>query len=330
MSGHRVTPYEVTATRKHVKNEQEKGKPLLLASIAKDEALDLLDAVENHLLAVEPMVSADKSRTLLPIRALRSGDGVGMVFATDITGEREVVHDGTLPTRPVRFTKGKTDVTRFYSCSLLWRPPGGTRGLLLVHSPWSRGGSRNHILTLLQRAVDSEPAAKAKVRADAIIPASVLRRIVRNANATKITYAKQKRITSTFAKAATSSTSTQAEMDLVVKGSMTAPYRDALSNALRATANKDKDTLFTIRVGEGDEAREETFDDVTVEFETATGSKRYSMRDESIPTASYDQTSKINAIYFGLPENAVTWPDELLRDVIPLLTGIADEVRSEM
>jgi hypothetical protein len=326
MSGHRVTPFALTATKKFAR--EKKDEPILLASIGKDRTIDLLDAVDAHLTSVQPVARGDGSLTVQCLRTQRDGDYLSMIFAADVTGEREVVRDGVKQT--VVFTKGKDDVTRTYSAGLIWRPPGGTEGLLLVHSPWGRGGNRFQILTLLQRAVTAEEGAIAKVHADPIIPAKALDRILRNANATRITYVKSKRITSTMDG---SSQSTRAEMDLVVKGSDSIPYRDALARALKASANREK--LFTLQMPDEDdptEVRDETFDDVFIDIATGGGNKRYSMRRETIPTISKDLTPEINNIYFGLgnDDDAASWADGLLSEVPLYLKRFANEVQVDL
>ncbi len=99
MAGHLVTPYEVTVTRKHARTD--KRKPLLLASIGKDMTIDLLDAVETNLTLVEPLKSSDEARTVECVEVRRKVDALAMVFASDVSGEREVVHDGGAVGRPV-------------------------------------------------------------------------------------------------------------------------------------------------------------------------------------------------------------------------------------
>ena len=324
MAGHLVTPYEVTATRKHARSD--KDKPLILSSIGKGVTVDLLDAVESNVCQVEPLKSTDETRTVECVEVRRNGDAVAMVFASDISGEREVVHDAALPGRPVVFTKGSKHVTRFYSCCLLSRPASGTSGVLLVHSPWGRGGSKSQVVRLVQRAVDRTEGAKAKISADALIPAKALDRILRQARTTRITYTRSTGVTSTFGEEAPRA-SAPAEIDLVVKGSNSVPFRDALAAALRATKNREK--LFTVRVRD-DAAdggyREETFDDVAVDIATAGGVRRYSMREDSLPTMGFNLTSEINAVYYGLPEGGTDWPVQLLNGVLPHLETRLQEV----
>lgn len=325
MSGHMVTPYEFTATMKRVPKEQ-RDEELLLASIGKRVTVDLLDAVAPNITEIEPVKQTDGSWQMSCVRAKRSGDKVTMVFAIDQTGERELVLDGNDPARPVIFTKGTADVTRIYACGMLWRPADGTTGVLLLHSPWGRGGSRSKTLTLLQRAVNAVEGAQVQLHADPMIPAKVLARWLRQANATKIVYTKDKRIRSTFGDTDTAA-SAVAEMDLVVKGSASIPYRDALKAALRASANKDKFFTVTLREVDGDD-REETFDDVTVELDTGGGLKRYSMRNETVPTVSFNRTPEMNKIYFDLPDNKnATWPDELLANVGPEFDKVLQDVQ---
>lgn len=325
MAGHVVTPYEVTATRKFAR--KNKDTPLELASIGEGVTVDLLDAVDSNILGIEPLKSTDGSRRVTCAEMRRNNDTLAMVFAADVSGEREVVHDGADPARPVIFTKGDQDVTRFYSCCLLWRPAPGTAGILLVHSPWGRGGSRSQIVRLIQRAVDQTEGAKAKISADALVPAKILARILRQAKATKITYRRTTGITSTFGDAQERK-SAPAEIDLVVKGSGSIPYRDALAAALKATANREK--LFTVRVRNDDGGyREETFDDVAIDIPTAGGTRRYSMRDDTLPTIGFNLTPEINSIYYGLPDGGVGWPKLLLDGVVPLLQRRLTEVRTD-
>lgn len=326
MAGHIVTPYEVKAKRKHARTN--KDTLLLLASLATDRTVDFLDAVESNLVSVESLASTDGTRTVECVEVSRAGDALAMVFAADVSGEREVVHDGALPGRPVVFTKGNKHVTRFYSCCLLWRPPSGTSGILLVHSPWARGGSKAQVLKLVQRAVDCS-GAKAKISADPMIPAKALKRILRQANATKITYSRSTGVTSTFGENDVKA-SAQAEIDLVVKGSDSVPFRDALTRALKGTTNREK--LFTVSVRDGEDGgyKEETFEDVAIDITTPGGSRRYSMKDNTLPTMGFNLTPEFNNVYYGLPEGGSEWAAELLAGITPHLVRRAEEVRIDI
>ncbi len=319
MSGHRITPYEVTATRKRARKE-EKDHELLLASLSDSTTVDLLDVVQDHIVGAEPLVRDDKTWQLECVGVGRRKSSVSMVFAVDISGEREVIRDGSLPERPLAFTKDKKHVTRFYACALLWRSTAGTEGRLLVHSPWGRGGTRVQITKLLQRALDANLDAKTKLHSNPLVPAKMLKQFLDQAKNTKITYSKSKGIESTFGDT-TSSRSTRAEMDLIVKGSDTIPFRDALQSALKASASKD--SFFTIRLRNDEPPTgysEETFDDVYIDLETGGGIKRYSMAKDTIPTVSFDQTSRINGIYFDLPSDKPDeWAERLLAGVTPIL-----------
>lgn len=328
MAGHLITPYEVTATRKHAR--KEKDKLLLLASLGKDMTIDLLDAVETNLPKVEPLTSADGTRTVECAEVRRKGDALAMIFASDVSGEREVVHDGVAAGRPVVFTKGKKHVTRFYSCCLLFRPPSGTSGILLIHSPWGRGGSKSQVVLLIQRAIDQVEGAKAKISAAPMVPAKALERILRQANATKITYTRSTGVTSTFGEARRQA-SAPAEIDLVVKGSTSVPFRDALAAALRATKSREK--LFTVRVRDDDVDggyREETFDDVAIDITTPGGIRRYSMKQNTLPTMGFNLTPEINSVYFALPDGGADWPTQLLDGVVPHLEKRAREVLTDL
>jgi hypothetical protein len=330
MAGHMVTPYELTATRKHAR--KEKDEKLLLAAIGKDSVIDLLDAAEAHLTSVAPVVYSDKTRTVSAVAVARDGDALGMVFASDVSGEREVVHDGAVPGRPVVFTKHDKHVTRFYSCCLLWRPPSGDAGLLLMHSPWGRGGSKANVLALVQRAVDAEKGTKAKLHADPMIPAKALDRFLRKAEATKIVYTRSTGVRSSFDDNSTTQ-SARAEMGLVVKGTDTLPYRDALAKALKKNASRDK--LFTLRVRDEtseDGYREETFDDVYVDISTPGGNRRYSMKKDTIPTIGFNRTPEVNSVYYGLPDDDAdgSWASGLLEGVMPHLIKVVGEVQADL
>lgn len=307
MAGHTVTPYNVTAVRKHARAKETKEKALPLASIGKDAPVDLLDAVQARLLDVEPVVSGDSSQTFRPVAIERGtgmrSDRVAMLFATDVSGEREVVHDES-PERKVIFTKDGKHVTRFYSNCLLWRPADETAGVLLIHLPWGRGGSRAHVLKLMQRAVDATEGAKAKLRVDPMIPQKMLARWLRRANATRITYTRTTGVTTTFGQTRASA---QAELDLVVKGSATAGFRDALTKALQASASRDR--LFTLSVRDENAEgglREETFEDVSVDIPIAGGVRRYSMRDDTVPTVGFNMTPSSTTCTTACPRMPTT------------------------
>lgn len=324
MSGHMVTPYELTARRKRARGAQ-KNSHLLLASVSDEETIDLLDLVDTSILEIEPL-RRDDEWVLQCVGKQRQQDSLSLVFAVDVSGERESIRDRTKPGRPRVFDKGKDHIARFYATALLYRPPDGTEGRLLLHSPWGRGGTRTQVTKLLQNAANQEPKAKAQLETSAIVPRQIIERFLRNAKNTRITYTKPKGITSEFEGR---SHGTRAEMGLVVKGTDTIPYRDALQAALRSPRNRDG--LYTVRMRDdsSDDAgvyREERFDDVIIDLQTGTGLKRYSLRDQTIPTASFDLTSEINLIYYALPDDDDTdWANLLLQGVTPLLEhGLQD------
>ncbi len=80
MSGHRITPYEVTATRKRARRE-EKDHGLLLASLSDSKTVDLLDVVQDHIVGAEPLVRDDKTWQLECVGVGRQESSVSMVFA---------------------------------------------------------------------------------------------------------------------------------------------------------------------------------------------------------------------------------------------------------
>ncbi len=325
MASHLVTPYELTATRQRAR--KNKDTPLLLSALGQDVTVDLLDVVDANICSVEPYTNSDKTGSVRCVERIRSGDSISMVFDSGLSGQREVVHDGSDPNQPVVFTKNPTHVASSYSVCLLWRPPTGNSGILLMHSPWGRGGSKGQVLSLLQRAVNREELAKAKLKASAMVPAKALERILRQANATKITYSRSTGVSSTFGASRTQK-SAPAELDLVVKGTNSIPFRDELTKAVKASANRDK--LFSLDVRDDDAEggyRSETFDDVTIEIPTSGGVKSYSMKNDSIPSLGFNLTSEINDVYYGLPDGQTKdWPPLLLEGVTPLLTKVLAEL----
>ncbi len=184
-------------------------------------------------------------------------------------------------------------------------------------------------MRLIQHAVDQTEGPKAKVSADPMIPAKALERMLRQANATKITYTRTTGITSTFGDSKQRA-SAPAEVDLVVKGSDSIPFRNALTAALKLTANREK--LFTVRVRDDDTGgyREETFDDVAIDIATAGGVRRYSMKQNTLPTMGFNLTPEINSVYFGLPDGGKEWSTQLLDGVLPHLHRKAKEVASDL
>jgi hypothetical protein len=327
MAGHTITPYELTATRKFVRDKAKRSELLPLASLSSDSTIDLLDVVEQNVLDVAGSHSSDKTRETTCVAARRNNDVVTMVFACDISGEREVVRDAESAGRPVVFTKGENHVAQFLSICMLWRPSGGTDGVLLIHSPWGRGGSKAHIIGVLQRAVDAHPDAKAKLHADPKVPADVLEQLLQRANATKVTYTRRTGITSDFSQAAANPASAPAEMELVVRGAESLPFRDAFAAALKRKADREK--LFTVKVRDGDGGYEEQrFDDVEVEIQTGAGKRTYSIARDTIPTMGFDLTSEINAIYYSLPDDEHSgWPETLLDEGAKHLERVLAHVR---
>jgi hypothetical protein len=328
MAGHTITPYELTATRKFLRDKSKKDEPLILASLSDSATVDLLTVIEKNVLKAKPSTSSDKTRETACVAVRRKGDIVTMVFACDISGEREVVRDAQAAGRPVVFTKGQKHIAQFLSICMLWRPAAGTEGVLLIHSPWGRGGSKAHILGVLQRAVNADSDAKAKLHADPKVPADVLEQLLQRANATKVTYTRRTGITSDFAVSSSSQTSTSAEMELVVRGADSVPFRDAFTNALKRKADRSK--LFTVQVRDGDGGYEEQrFDDVEVEIQTGAGKRTYSMARDTIPTMGFDLTGEINAIYYtDMPDGAeADWPETLLENGSVHMKRILDEVK---
>jgi hypothetical protein len=333
MSGHTITPYEIYATRIRARDEKKKQQRLLLASLSDETSIDLLDVVVANVRDVDPVVSNDSTKTTSCLMAerRRGSDRVTMVFASDYKGAREVLHDGEDASLPVVYEKRPRDVTRYYWLALLWRPPTGDTGALLVHSPWTRGGSKGHVLTFLQRAVSKVPETKAKLKANPMIPQAVLQRIMRDAKTTRISYVKTTGVTSEFDRAS-GKRSAPAEMDLVIKGSGSIPYRDALAAALRQAENRDK--FFTVEVrGTDGKFHEETFDDVEISVQTGSGLRTYSVRNETFPTLGFNRTPEINSVYWNLPAgDYAKWPgalikgtrrefDDILHDVAKDLSG---------
>ena len=327
MAGHTLTPYEFVATRKWARKEK-KGEHLLLASLGEDKQVDLLEVIEQNILAVEPVVSTDDTRTVRCVQVESWGDAVAIVLAAEISGEREVVRDGADAARPVTFVKGRQHLTAYYSCCVVWRPASGTEGILLMHSPWGRGGNRGELMKLLQRAVDADPDAKTKLRTNPLVPQKALARLLRRASATRIIYSKRSGIRSTFDN---TNQSAPAEMDLVVKGSDSVPYRNALAAAIRSGSDEQ---LFTVRVRDESQKggyREEEFDDVEVDLETAGGRRRYSVKGGTIPTVGFNITPDVNNVYYRLPDDQPDrWPTELLDGLSVVLKKTLDEVQRDL
>ncbi|MEM9202777.1 MAG: hypothetical protein AAGC53_14015 [Actinomycetota bacterium] len=319
-----MTPYEFFATQKWAR--KDKDKRLLLGAMGEDPPADLLAVLEAGLTSAPSSRSSDGSRSTSCVHVARSGDLLEMVFACDISGERETIFDGSQEGRPHVFTKGEVHISRVFSVCLLWRPPAGTDGVLLLHSPWGRGGSKIHILNLMQRAVNAaSPDPKAKLHAFPTVPQAVMERLLRQAKASRITYLRGTGVTSEFAKASGKQTA-RAEMALVVKGSDTIPFRDALTSALTAEQNKQK--FFTVSVRDADgNYQDEQFEDVEIAIPTGSGHTTYSVRNDTMPKMGF--TLGLNSTYFGLPDDdRDSWPRlladgartelrRILRDVAP-------------
>lgn len=330
MSGHRIGSFELTATRSRARGK-DKDDLLLLAALNEENPVDLLDALEEHILDVDHYSGSDGTMQIRPQARQRVDDVLEITFSVDISGVQEIIRDGTLDGMPIKAVKGKDDVARLFSCCALWRPPSGDRGILLVHSPWGRGGSKTVILRLLQRAVNKVVEAKAKLHADPLIPSSAVDRLLRNADATKIVYSRNTGIRSTFGNKSTTH-SASAEMDLVIKGSDSRPYRDALRSALRSTG--DREQFYTVRLRDGldgDGYHEETFDEVEVVFADAAGSTKYSMSSNTIPRVSHELTNQINGVYYGLAdEDEADWARQLMEGVSPHLHRLIESISRSM
>lgn len=328
MAGHTLTPYQITATRKRARKNKD---PLLLAAVGKDQPVDVLDALETHLVDAPPLVSTDETRQVRCVAVDRDGDLLQFIVACDIRGEREVVHDGDAADRPAVFEKNKHHVTRYYSSCLIYRSPTATEGILLVHSPWGRGGSKGQILKILQRALDCDPDVKALLHADALVPAGMLYRLLQNAKATKITYRKDAGVSSEFEQVS-GRRSAPAEFALTVKGTTSLGYRDALTKALKSGRGKGQEhQLFTVQVRSGPdgEMHDETFDDVDVTIESGGTTKVYSVGRDTFPTVSTNVTTEFNSIYWALPDGKYDqWPVELLRETGPILSNALSDARS--
>lgn len=321
MAGHTVTPYSVIAKRKHARGERDN---LLLASLSPGGTVDLLDVVAEHITAVDPQVSTDGATTIRCEVAERKGDSVMMVIAIEVTGEQEIVRRAG--DREVVLVKEREHITQYYSCALLWRPPSGTEGMLLTHSPWGRGGRRTAIAKLIQRAVNVDGDTKALIKTDTLVPAAVLERYLRQAKATRIIYSKGTGITSTFGG---KRASTPAEVDLVVKGSDSAGFRDQLSKVLKQRKEASLEGLFRIQVRDPDGGgyREEEFDDVSVDIPVLGGVRRYSLKKNTVPTLGFDATEAITSAYHDLAGSGEgEWAERLLRSVRPKLEQFREEL----
>lgn len=316
MAGHRITPYELTATRKWPHKAEDGERKLLLATeLVREGSLDVLDAIHDNLAETDPVKSHDDTRSVSCVHAVRTGDALDLVFACDVSGEREVVRDPEQGL--VVFMKGPDHVARYYSCCRVWRKSDADRGLLLVHSPWGRGGSKLQILRFLQRAVNLEEGAAAKLHANPKVPAQLLDYLMANLNATKITYVKDKSIRSRFSERV--SETAHAAVSLVVKGTDTVPFRNGLTAALTAAQNREK--FFTIEVAQQDGGyTEETFDDVEITVSNGAGETRYSMARDTIPGLGFDYTPDLTRVYLGLPSDRDdNWPRLLLDGAKPYL-----------
>lgn len=327
MAGHRVTPFELYATRKRPRHDEDGEAHLLLAAelVREDDGtLDLLDAIQHNIGDVEPYVTRDGSHTVRCLDVRRRPDRVDLIFACDVEGEREVVRNREEGV--VVLIKGPEHVARFYSCVTVWRPADGDTGILLVHSPYGRGGSKSQILALLQRAVNEEEGARAKLHAHPKVPHDVLKMLLRRARSTRIAYRKTKAIRSRFSNT-TGLRSAPAEMELVVKGSDSVPYRDALEHALRNASNRD--AFYTVQVRDPDgEFHEEVFDDVAISLVSPDGStKTYSVAQDSVPTMGFDVTEEMIRVFRELPaDDDAEWPAELQRRAHRIMTGALDSV----
>src|SRR5262249_28228714 len=154
------------------------------ATVFERESVDLLDAiVANHVVANEPKKRPRRAdgddesppkqhehRTVHLLRAQRDGDHVDLVYAADFHGNRELeMKDGE-----VVFEKLTEHVTRIFGVASVWRHPTEPRSVLLVHTPWSRGGGSTRLIQLLTRCVRLA-GSSANIEHNPMITASELR-----------------------------------------------------------------------------------------------------------------------------------------------------------
>lgn len=336
MALHKYTPYQVTAER--LNHRGKDGAPRLeLAALGGDQPVDLLDALEANLVGLPPINNQAKTQKMRCVDVRRSGDYLHMVFAHDYSGERELVldvaegEDGGEGVAKVVFLKEDQHVARIYSCCTVWRPSSPADdpcvGVLLIHSPWGRAGSRSMTGRLLQKALRAhDPAPKAKLKLDALVTDAALQNIINTADATRIRYTKSKRLRSSFANPDGGHQSVESEMSLVVKGADATPFRDALRGALRSADKRS--SLFTVEIRDGEAFEEETFDDVEVTFTTGSGNTTYSLKKDNVPTMGYDLSSDVQSVYAILPpeERGDNWPRLILDGLVERLQRLATEV----
>lgn len=337
MALHKYTPYKITAEKLYDRGAGPAPR-LELAALGGDEPVDLLDALTSNLIGLPPVANQSKTQRMRCVDLLRTRDYLHLVFAHDYSGERELVFDvaegaeGEDDASEVVFLKEDKHVARIHSCCTIWRPSSAkddpTTGIILIHSPWGRAGSRALTGKLLQKALrQHEPKPKARLHLDPLVSDEALRRIIDTADATKIRYSKTKWLRSDFASPNGGQQSVESEMSLIVKGADATPFRDALRGALR---NSDRrSSLFTVEVRDGDGFDEETFDDVEITFAAGSGNTTYSLAKNAVPTMGYNLSGDVQSVYAALPpeERGEDWPSLILSGLADRLQRLAREVR---
>lgn len=323
MSSHRLTPFELTATRKFVRDEKKKNQRLLLASLSTERTVDLLDEIEANAGEIEPIASNAGAKTIRPAALKRDGNFLHLAMSMDVSGEREVIYQEGAP---LPILKDRQDVARLFALASVYRPDDADSGIVLFHSPWGRGGTRANLRAMLQRCLDVDKSTKAKLALAPMVPAKSVERLLRQAEATRIVYQKSKGIRSSFNN---QQKSAPAEMALVVKGSSSKGYRDSLRAAIRDV--NDRRQFFTVQTRDDDGTyTEEEFDDVAIDLVTDAGVKRYSLAEDRLPTVSFDLTADINKIYFSLPEDKPDeWGSRLLDGVHQQLRRLIEGVHRD-
>lgn len=118
MSGHTITPYELRATRLGARADKDALLRLSLLARDNDDVADhhdIRDALLTHAPHVHPYVSSDKRKSTTCVLARAVGnDSVAMVFATDITGEKEIFRDMEQDGAPIAFVRTARHSGRIY------------------------------------------------------------------------------------------------------------------------------------------------------------------------------------------------------------------------
>jgi len=168
---------------------------------------------------------------------------------------------------------------------------------------------------------------KGKLATSPLIPPQLLDRWVRLAEATQVTYIRERVIRSPTDDGPASSA--VAEERLIVKGKAGRGFRSGVKHML---ADGQDGHILTVRHRdeETQELVDEHWDDLEIQLDNGSDKRTYRLSEGTIPTAPYDRTTEFDGVYASLPDNDVaSWPTRLHNGTVDHMSAVRARVHAE-